>query len=43
MTGSNQRLKVISPIDENVYIERSFHDGKDINNMLTKAVKTQKE
>ena len=43
MTGSNQRLKVISPIDENVYIERPFHDGKDIDNMLTKAVKTQKE
>ncbi|SVA23598.1 uncharacterized protein METZ01_LOCUS76452 [marine metagenome] len=43
MTGSNQRLKVISPIDENVYIERPFHNGKDIDNMLTKAVKIQKE
>ena len=43
MTDSNQRLKVISPIDENVYVEREFHDGKDIDNKLAKAVKTQKE
>lgn len=36
-------LKVISPVDESVYVERPFSNEQDINETLAKATKAQKE
>jgi acyl-CoA reductase-like NAD-dependent aldehyde dehydrogenase len=36
-------LKVISPVDESVYIERSFHNTLEINDTLARAKNAQKE
>ena len=35
-------LKVVSPINDQVYVERPFADGKTIETALTNAVRAQK-
>ena len=37
------KLKVISPVDGSVYVERKFHSAKDVNKALTMAVEAQRK